>query len=177
MSAPAPALPARPALRPSFDRVAEEHLDAVVRYLSHLVADRGLAEDLTSDTFERALRAWASFDPRRGTPLVWLIGIARRIALDHFRSERRRRGRETRWASERDGTAAAPSGPSGLSPALSAALERLTRAERELIALRVVLELDVREAAALAGISPSACSTRLHRAMTKLRREVGPDEA
>jgi DNA-directed RNA polymerase specialized sigma24 family protein len=40
------------------------------------------------------------------------------------------------------------------------------------IALRVVLDLDAAEAAEVMGVSPSACSSQLHRALTKLRREV-----
>ena len=52
------------------------------------------------------------------------------------------------------------------------ALGRLSPAEREVIALRVVLDYDTREAAEVLGISPTSCTTQLHRAMTKLRREV-----
>jgi RNA polymerase sigma-70 factor (ECF subfamily) len=55
---------------------------------------------------------------------------------------------------------------------MRAALGRLTRAERELVALRVVLGLDAAEAGRIAGMSPSAVGTSLHRALTKLRQEV-----
>jgi RNA polymerase sigma factor (sigma-70 family) len=60
----------------------------------------------------------------------------------------------------------------GLSPALESALERLSAAEREVIALRVVLELDGEATARVLGISVSACSTRLSRALQKLEKEV-----
>jgi RNA polymerase sigma-70 factor, ECF subfamily len=160
------------AARPDFAVVAEAHLDAVHRYLAHLTGDRHLADDLASETFERALRAWRRFDPRRGPALVWLLRIARNAALDHIRGEGRRREREARYAAGREDSAPAPEGPGGLSPAMRAALERLTPEEREVLALRVVLGLDGAEAAALTGSTPSAVATRLHRALTKLRREV-----
>ena len=57
---------------------------------------------------------------------------------------------------------------------MAAALAGLTPTEREVVALRVLLDLDGAEAAAVLGISPSACSTQLHRAMTKLRKELQP---
>jgi RNA polymerase sigma-70 factor (ECF subfamily) len=152
--------------------VAEANLDAVYRYLVHLTGNRDLAEDLASATFERALRDWRRYDPGRGRVSVWLVEVARRVALDHFRREGRRRAREERYAREREGTVPGPEGTGGLPSDLRAALGRLTRAERELIALRVVLGLDSAEAGRVAGISPSAVGTGLHRALTKLRQEV-----
>ena len=68
------------------------------RYLLFLTGNRTVAEDLTGETFEKAFRIWRRFDPRRGTPRAWLCGIARTTALDHFRSEERRRRREERYA-------------------------------------------------------------------------------
>jgi RNA polymerase sigma factor (sigma-70 family) len=174
--APAEAAPPQAPPRPTFAEVASSCLDPVVRFLAHATGDRAAAEDLAADTFERALRAWSSYDPSRGTPLVWLVGIARRLALDHFRSERRRREREARWAAADGRRTQEPSAPGGLSPALRAALGRLNPADREVIALRVVLGLDTREAAAVTGSTPSAVTTQLHRAMTRLRREVSRDE-
>ncbi len=158
--------------RPAFADVAEAHLDAVFRYLAHLVGDRHLAEDLTSATFERALRDWHRYDPRRGRPSVWLVEIARRVALDHFRREGRRRAREERFAAQNPEALEGPDAPGGLSDDLRAALARLTRGERELVALRVVLGMDAAEAGRVAGISPSAVGTGLHRALSKLRQEV-----
>jgi RNA polymerase sigma-70 factor (ECF subfamily) len=58
---------------------------------------------------------------------------------------------------------------------LRSALAALPPAERELVALRVVLGLDTRQAAAIVGSTPTAVSTQLHRTMTRLRKEVAPD--
>lgn len=157
--------------RPDFASVAQENLDGVVRYLTHLVGDRDLAEDLTSATFERALRDWHRYDPGRARVSVWLVEIARRVALDHFRSEGRRRSREERYAARHPEGVADPD-PGGLSDPMRAALAGLTDAERELVALRVVLDLDAGEAARVVGSTRAAVGAGLHRALTKLRREV-----
>jgi RNA polymerase sigma factor (sigma-70 family) len=60
----------------------------------------------------------------------------------------------------------------GLSPELERALAKLTPAEREVIALRVLLELDGPATARVLGISPTACSTRLSRALHRLEEEM-----
>lgn len=156
----------------SFAAIAERHLDDVLAYLVYLTADHTLAEDLTVDTFERALRRWRRFDPRRGSARTWLCQLARSAALDHFRSEARRLRREDRYAVRELREVHPPSFGEGLSPELEHAVGALSRAEREVVALRVVLELDGETAAKVLGISQSACSTRLSRALQKLEGMV-----
>jgi RNA polymerase sigma factor (sigma-70 family) len=150
--------------RPSFAAVAEAELDAVHRYLLFLTGDPAVAEDLAGETFEKAFRTWRRFDPRRGSARTWLCQIARTTALDHFRAEERRRLREDRFARDR----AAIEEPPPVPDELGAALAQLSPAEREVVALRVLLEFDGPSAARLLGISHTACSTRLSRALKRL---------
>jgi RNA polymerase sigma-70 factor (ECF subfamily) len=153
----------------SFVQAAESHLDDVYGYLAWFTGDRFLAEDLAGETFERALRLWHRFDPKRGSARTWLCQVARTVALDHFRSEKRRQRREQLSASpERFEERIAE----GLSPELEAALRTLTVGEREVIALRVVLDFDARTAAGMLGISPTNCTTRLNRALGKLEEAL-----
>ena len=157
---------------PSFAVVAEELLDDVYGYLLYLTKNWAVAEDLTSETFETAFKKWRRFDPRRGTPRSWLLAIARTTALDWFRADTRRRRREERAdAAEprRDGEGAFGE---GLSPALEEGLRALSAGEREVVALRVVLDLDSEETARLLGITPTAVSTRLSRALAKLEERM-----
>jgi RNA polymerase sigma-70 factor (ECF subfamily) len=153
----------------TFAEAAQLHLDDVYGYLLYLSRDRETAEDLASATFEKALRLWGRFDPRRGTAKAWLLGIARTTALDWFRAEGRRRRREE--------AAAVPERVEevfgeGLSPALDAALQTLSPGEREVIALRIVLDLDSEAVGRVLGISPTAVSTRLSRALKRLEERV-----
>jgi RNA polymerase sigma-70 factor, ECF subfamily len=153
----------------TFAQAAEAHLDDVYGYLAWFTGDRGAADDLAGETFERALRLWHRFDPERGSARTWLCQVARTVALDHFRSERRR--------SRREQLAALPERidarfTEGLSPDLEAALRILTAGEREVVALRVVLDLDAGTAARVLGISPTNCTTRLNRALKKLEEAL-----
>src|SRR5688500_9717677 len=158
-----------PAWSRSFAATAEEHLDDVYAYLVYLTRDRSLAEDLAADTFEKALRLWQRFDPRRASARTWLCQIARTTALGWFRGEERRRRREERAAPPEN---VDESFVEGLSPDLQAALGELSAGEREVIALRVLLELDGDEAARVLGVSATAVSTRLSRALKKLEEKV-----
>ena len=157
-------------VKTDFSEAAERHLDDVHAYLVYLTGDRATAEELTAETFARALERWHRFDPRRAGARTWLCQLARSTALDHFRAEARRRRREDRFAAreQRD----AELFGEGLSPELERALSRLSAAEREVVALRVVLELEGEAAARVLGISVTACSTRLSRALNKLEKEV-----
>lgn len=153
----------------TFAQAAEAHLDDVYGYLAWFTSDRFAAEELTAATFERALRLWHRFDPQRGSARTWLCQVARTVALDHFRSERRRVRREE--------LAAVPEAidfrfAEGLSPDLEAALARLTAGEREVVALRVLLDLDAGTASQILGISPTNCTTRLNRALKKLEEAL-----
>ena len=156
---------------PSLAAAAERHLDDVYRYVLYMIGDPSVAEDLTAETFELALRKWKRFDPRRGSERTWLCQLARSRALDHLRAESRRRRREERFAAERPEAVEQVFGE-GLSPELDAGLRRLTPGEREVVALRVVLDLDTDSTARLLGISPSACTTRLSRALKRLEEEL-----
>jgi RNA polymerase sigma-70 factor (ECF subfamily) len=155
--------------RPAFAEVAAEQLDSVYRYLVYLTGDRSAAEDLTAETFEKAFRTWRRFDPRRGAPRTWLCQIARSVAVDWFRAESRRRRREETYARELPLT---EEFGDGLPEALEAALHELSPAEREVVALRVLLELDGPSAARVLGISQTACSTRLSRALRRLEERM-----
>ena len=153
----------------SFSQAAERHLEDVYGYLVWFTGDRAAAEDLTGETFERALRLWPRFDPQRGSPRTWLCQVARTAALDHFRSERRRTRREQ--------LAATPERiderfVEGMSPDLESALLRLSAGEREVVALRIVLDLDAPTAARMLGISATNCTTRLNRALKKLEEAL-----
>jgi len=56
----------------------EPLIKRVYAYVAYRVGDGPDAEDLTSETFERALRYKKSYDSTKGEPIAWLIGIARR---------------------------------------------------------------------------------------------------
>src|SRR5262245_38126455 len=65
------------AVKTEFAEAVERHLDDVHAFLVYLTGGRAVAEDLTAETFARALERWRRFDPRRGSRRAWRCQIAR----------------------------------------------------------------------------------------------------
>lgn len=155
-----------------FARVYEEQVWRVYGFLAYRVRERGLAEDLTQTTFERALRAWSRFDPRRGSETTWLLAIARNALIDHHRRDRRELYPGDLGPAAEDATAATVPGPEQRlegSSDLPAALAELSDREREVVALRFGGDLSGPEIAALLGLNLANVQQILSRSLRKLR--------
>jgi RNA polymerase sigma factor (sigma-70 family) len=154
-----------------FDALYREAASDVFAYVLTLLRDRAAAEDVTAAAFERAYRRQGSFDPQRGTQRAWLFGIARNAALD----ELRRRRRSAALLVDPEDPAAAADATDSDDAALRratvrAALERLDPRDRELIALKFHAGLSNAEIAKVLGVSATNAGTRVHRAVTRLRK-------
>lgn len=156
--------------RPDFARVYEENVWRVYGFFAYRVRDRPTAEDLTQGTFERALRAWARFDPRRGSERTWLMAIAANLLIDH---QRRRRAEPVESFDERAfGADAGPEARSQAAPELLAALGKLSGREREIVALRFGGDLSPSEIAAVMRLSVANVHQILSRTLRKLRADL-----
>lgn len=71
--------------------LVRRHQQRVFGLAMVIVGDRGRAEDVAQEAFVRAWRHAEGFDPRRGTPMTWLLTITRNLALDALRAQRVRR--------------------------------------------------------------------------------------
>jgi RNA polymerase sigma-70 factor (ECF subfamily) len=155
-----------------FERLYDEHAQALYGFLSYKTGDRMLAEDLLADTFERALRARRRFDPRKASEKTWLYTIALNCLRDHIR----RRAAEGR-ALDRMTI------PPDVGPApeiqeiadrdlIAKGLRGLSDDEREAIALRFGADLTVPEIAKLTGERLTTVEGRVYRALRKLREAI-----
>src|SRR5437868_13391104 len=75
-------------------RVYLDHVDAVYAFFAYSL-DRTWAEDLTASTFERVIRSWSSYDPRRAGERTWILSIARNLLTDHYRRQSHRQATST----------------------------------------------------------------------------------
>ena len=163
-------LPRRqPAWTASFAATAEEHLDDVYAYLVYLTRDRSLAEDLAADTFEKALRPGAASTRAAAAPAP---GSARSPARPRSTGSAPRSGGGGAKSAPRSRTGSTPASRRASRPSSKPPCASSRAGEREVIALRILLELDGEEAARVLGISPTAVSTRLSRALKKLEEKV-----
>ncbi len=74
----------------AFGSLYDRYVDGVYRFCYHRTSSVQLAEDLTSETFFRALRAITSFRWQGRDFGAWLTTIARNLVTDHYKSSRSR---------------------------------------------------------------------------------------
>jgi len=159
-----------------FARFYDQQVWRVYGFFGYRVNSGADAEDLTQLTFERALRSWRRFDPRRASAQTWVMAIARNLLIDHYRAARLRSHRSL----DDDATGAAlepvaeEKPETGLSAELWEALSRLHGREREVIALRFGGELNGPEIAELTGLSVGNVQQIMSRSLRRLRAELEP---
>jgi RNA polymerase sigma factor (sigma-70 family) len=151
-------------------RNPEPLIRRVYAYAAYRLGDGPDAEDATSETFERALRYRDSYDPSKGQPIAWLIGIARRCVNEGLAR------RQLIVPDPLDAPA-----PDDMEETivrrveLAGAVARLEERERELIGLRYGADLTARQIAQLWGMQTNAVEVALHRALLRLRGILGEE--
>ncbi|WP_205695459.1 RNA polymerase sigma factor [Conexibacter sp. SYSU D00693] len=156
----------------AFAEVFDEHFDAVHRYLHRRAGDA--AEDLAAETFERALRAFGTFDARRGPVRAWLFGIATNVVAAHRRAEGRRLRAYAREAGRRPAADDVPDVGAGVDAARQArraaeALRALSPEDRDVLLLVAWADLRYDEVASALGVPVGTVRSRLHRARAAVR--------
>lgn len=156
---------------------SEPLIRSVYAFVAYRVGE-ARAEDVTSTVFERALRYRSRFDPQRGEPLAWLLGIARRCIADSIAAGRH----ETVVADDElqaaiDGHGAARFEDDAIRRVtVLDAIAALDHRDRELIALRYGADLTARQIAELLEMKTNAVEVALHRALARLRKAVSRTE-
>jgi RNA polymerase sigma factor (sigma-70 family) len=145
-------------------RNPEALIERVYSYVAYRIGGGPDAEDVTSETFERAVRYRHSYDPAHGTPLAWVLGIARRCTNDAL-SARRPTSLELVDA-EAPGDLAAEAADR---LELEAALAQLPPTDVELLSLRYGADLSAKQIADALHATPGAVRVGLHRAHARLR--------
>lgn len=155
----------------AFGALYDRYVDVVYRYVLFRVGDRTLAEDVTSETFLRALRSIGSISYQGRDVGAWFVTIARNIVFDHVKSSRYRLEVTTaELADNREVT----DGPEQevLTDATNAELLRcvaqLGDDQRECVTLRFIQGLSVAETAARMGRNEGAIKALQHRAVRRL---------
>jgi RNA polymerase sigma-70 factor (TIGR02952 family) len=155
----------------AFGRLYDHYVTMIHRYVYHRVGDRAFAEDVTSETFVRALRRIDSLSFQGRDVGAWLVTIARNIIRDHVKSSRYRL--EVTTADMRDADRATD-GPEDAvvqhltNEQLLICVQQLNPEQQECIVLRFLHGLSVAETAAIMGKKDGAIKALQHRAVRRL---------
>lgn len=153
-------------------RLYESHFERVVRYIRLKIGDPQEAEDLGVEVFVRAIRSADSYR-ETGAPMeAWLFRIARNLAADYFRARQRRPAPlplESVFGLSGGNDPAKLAEESEERQALQSALDQLTDAQRQVLALRFGAELPSQQVAEIMGTRDGAVREMQRRAVLKLR--------
>ncbi|MEU5808214.1 MULTISPECIES: ECF subfamily RNA polymerase sigma factor, BldN family [unclassified Streptomyces] len=163
----------------AFGRLYDQYSDTVYRYIYYRVGGKATAEDLTSETFLRALRRISTFTWQGRDFGAWLVTIARNLVADHFKSSRFRLEVTTGEMLDANEVERSPEESvleSLSNAALLEAVRKLNPQQQECVTLRFLQGLSVAETARVMGKNEGAIKTLQYRAVRTLARLL-PDDA
>ncbi|WP_026425830.1 sigma-70 family RNA polymerase sigma factor [Actinokineospora inagensis] len=155
----------------AFGQLYDRYVDVVYRYVLFRVGDRELAEDVTSETFLRALRRITSVTYQGRDVGAWFVTIARNLVLDHVKSSRFRLEVTTGEIRDSERLEAGPEQQvmsKVTREALLGCVDQLGDDQRECIVLRFLQGLSVAETAEIMNRNEGAVKALQHRAVRRL---------
>jgi RNA polymerase sigma-70 factor (ECF subfamily) len=160
----------------AFGELYDRYVDLVYRYIYYRVGSAQVAEDLTSETFLRALRRLSSFTWQGRDVGAWFVTIARNLIADHYKSSRYRlemTSDDVTAVSEANQTQEGPENAvleAMQNKVLLEAVKQLNAEQQECIVLRFLQGLSVAETAKAMGKNDGAIKALQYRAIRSLGR-------
>jgi len=156
----------------SFDQLYDKHIEAIFRYVLRRVADVAEAEDLTAQTFYKALRSFWRFRLSGGNASAWLYRIATNEINSHYRSRRPSAGVDPATVTAERNDAEKQLAVSRMYLDLHRALRCLDPDEQALIVLRYFEQKPYEEIAPILKRRAGTLAMRSNRALKKLKNEL-----
>mgnify|MGYP001066843571 FL=1 len=152
--------------RDAFARLYSLTRDGVYALALSLLHDAHEAQDIAQDTFVKVWESAPAYRPQ-GSPMAWLLTVARNLARTRLRQGGRQVGLdEEAWN-------AIPAAAPDVSPEdrqlLQEALARLSPEERQIVLLHAAAGLKHRETAQLLELPLSTVLSKYHRGLKKLK--------
>jgi len=159
--------------QPDFAEFYRGCADECLRAVLVSTGDEETARDLVDEAFARAWASWRTVS-RHPAPKAWVVRTALNTGISRWRRHRREVPVPDP-ARVADGAAVGPGGAGSVDPQIMAALLRLPVRQRQVVALRLILDLDTAATAAALGIAPGTVMAHLGRAMATLRHDLQPE--
>jgi RNA polymerase sigma-70 factor (ECF subfamily) len=162
----------------AFGELYDEYSLTVYRFVYARVPSSALAEDLTSETFVRALRALDSFHWQGRDFGAWLVTIARNLIADHYKSGRARLEVVTDEIESHDRHTEGPETDvlaAVTADVLRGAVAGLPDDQRDCLTMRFFAGLSIAETAQALGKSEGAVKQLQLRAVRQLAKVIPED--
>jgi RNA polymerase sigma factor (sigma-70 family) len=158
--------------RPDFAEFYRTSRDECLRTVLLSVGDHDVAQDAVAEAFARACASWRTVS-RHPAPAAWVVRTALNANISWWRRHRREVSVPDPGIVVDPPTISASSGRP-VDPRIMAALMRLPVRQRQVVALRLILDLDVNGTAETLGIRPNTVMAHMTRALAALRNDLVP---
>jgi RNA polymerase sigma factor (sigma-70 family) len=158
--------------RADFAEFYRSFRDDCLRTVLLIVGDQDNAQELVAEAFARACACWPAVS-RHPAPAAWVVRTAVNLNISRWR----RRRREVPVPDPgllADPPAAATAAQDPVDPQIMTALLRLPARQRQVVALRLILDLDTTTTAQVLGITPNTVMAHMARALATLRSDLVP---
>jgi RNA polymerase sigma-70 factor (ECF subfamily) len=157
----------------AFGALYDRYVDRIYGYVRRSTRDEATAQDITANTFEKALRGLPRYRPERAPFGAWLYRIAHNELVSHWRRERFL----APWrnvATARDPVTAGVEGRETRME-LQRAVARLAPRDRDVLRLRFYEDLTSAEVAAVLNCTRNSVYVRVYRALKRLEQALAAD--
>ncbi|OHD61442.1 MAG: hypothetical protein A2014_01910 [Spirochaetes bacterium GWF1_49_6] len=158
--------------RNAFGKLYDRYMPPIYRFVYYRVYNKGLAEDLTSQTFLKAVENIASYDRKKGKFSSWLYRIARNLVIDYYRSRKKTVELDETWDIPSDIDIEDDVHRKDMAERLKVLMRILSGEQREIVVMRLWQELPYNEIAGILGKTEAGCKMMFSRAIAKLRDEA-----
>jgi len=155
-----------------FSGLYDIYVDKIYRFIFYKTSHKETAEDLTSETFIKALKAIDRFDDNKGAFQAWLFRIARNTVIDFYRVKKNLVNIEDVWElGHTDNVENVLSTQDDLRK-VREYLGKLTPLQREVVILRVWDNMPYKQIAEIVNITEGNCKMIFSRTIKKIRQDI-----
>lgn len=155
-----------------FDRLYEYYFNKIYRFVAYRILDKQTAEDITSQTFFKALKGIKGFNADKGNFSSWIYRIARNNIIDYYRGNKSNLDISKMWKLRSDDDLENEVEIQEKMEQALNALKKLSKEHQEILIMRIWDNLPYKEIALITGKSEENCKVIFFRSIQRLRKEV-----
>ncbi len=157
----------------AFIELYDKYIKPVYNFIYFKTSHKETAEDLTSQSFLKALKALPNFKADKNSSFAaWIFSIARNCVTDHYRAKKEFKNIDDIWDLAGDEDIERDLEFKEKTQVIEKYLQNLKTEQREIIILRVFQEMSYKEIAEILNKKEEACKVAFSRAIKKMREDI-----
>ncbi len=156
----------------SFAYIYDKYINKIYKYIYYRMPDKYISEDLTSQTFIKALKSISLYNKDKGSFSSWLYKIAKNNLADYYRTYKNNLDINDLWYLEDDTNIEVAADKDFKLDKVKKYLNKLNKEQKEIVILRVWDELSYSEISEIVQKSEASCKMMFSRSLEKLKQEM-----